>query len=312
MKKVVAALLLALWGTSAPAAGLLGRLEHGSWFKGGNKIAVVPVEGAILDTRETVRWMRTLGKDVPGLKAVVLDINSPGGAVAPSQELYAAVRRLQDEGVKVVAALGSVAASGGYYAACPADRIVAEEGTLTGSIGVLMEVGSAKKLMDKVGVHLETIKSGRFKDTGSFFRDMKPEERAVLQGVIDDVYDQFVSAVAESREGALARSMQAQGLSRRQPDPGAVKEYVKMLADGRVYSGRQALKLGLVDELGDFQQAVDSAAKLAGIQGEPVLVTRRRHASWAEMLGSLTHLDLLSHLTELAPKPGLQLLYQAW
>jgi protease-4 len=273
---------------------------------GGNKVAVVPIDGPIVDARDTVRWLRSLGRDVPGLKAVVLAIDSPGGGVAASQELFNAVKRLQDDGKKVVVSMGSVAASGGYYAACPADRILADPGTLTGSIGVILEVGSAEQLMKKVGLKFETVKSGRYKDSGGFFRDLRPDERAVLQQVIDDVYDQFVSAVAESRSGPLARAM-----GEKNPSPEEVKGYVRKLADGRVYSGRQAWDLGLVDELGDLQDAIRVAAELSGIKGEPRVITERRRTGLADMLSGLLHLDPLKSL-EPALSPGLRLSYKAW
>jgi protease-4 len=298
----------AAWGS--PFFGKL--LERGkAAFKpsGGNKVAVVPIEGPIMDVRETVRWMRTLGRDVPGLKAVVLAIDSPGGGVAASQDLYIAVKRLRDEGKKVVVSMGSVAASGGYYAACPADRILAHQGTLTGSIGVIMETGSAAKLMDKIGVRFDAVKSGRYKDTGSPFRDMRPDEKAVLQGCIDDVYDEFVEAIVESRREPLSKVLRKE--TGKAPTDADVEEYVRRLGDGRIYSGRQAWRLGLVDEMGDLQDAIRVAGELAGIKGEPQVITQRHRATFAEMLG-LSKLSFFSSLQPFIPGAGTALSFKAW
>jgi protease IV len=211
--------------------------------------------------------------------------------------------------------MGSVAASGAYYLACPADQIFASPGTLTGSIGVYVEKASAKKLLDKVGLKFEVIKSGRFKDTGTFSRDYSPEEKIYLQRVIDDVYDQFVSAVAEEREGELSDAMKKQGLALGAKGPALrlkVKRYVKGLADGRIFTGREALELGLVDHLGDLEDAIDAAAKLAGIEGEPDVVSPRVRVTWAEYLTGLSQTDLKSFLHSIAPGQGLSISYRAW
>jgi protease-4 len=305
---VLVAVSAAAWG-----APFLSRwMEKGkAAFKanGGNKVAVVTLDGPILDVRETVRWLRTLGRDVPGLKAVVLAIDSPGGGVAASQELYDAVRRLKDDGKKVVVSMGSVAASGGYYAACPADRILAHPGTLTGSIGVIMETGSASRLMDKIGLKFDSVKSGRYKDTGTLFRDMRQDEKEVLQGVIDDVYDQFVGAIVESRHDALARVLRRE--NGENPTASEIRGYVRDLADGRIYSGRQAWNLGLVDEMGGLQDAIRVAGELAGIKGEPQVITQKHRASFAEILG-LSRLSLFSSLQPLIPGSGTKISYSAW
>jgi len=187
---------------------------------------------------------------------VVVRIQSPGGVVGPTQEIYDAIRQLRERGKPVVASMGSVAASGGYYLAAASTRIVANPGTLTGSIGVIMQLAEIEGLLRKVGVRYEVIKAGRFKDSGSFARPMTPEERAVLQAILDDMHDQFVTAIADGRRLA--------------------KERVRALADGRVYSGRMAKELGLVDALGGLDEAIRLAGELGGIPGKPRVVRPRR------------------------------------
>lgn len=237
---------------------------------GGAKVAVVEVEGIIgtdlqrgLDTESLVR---TLGeyRDDPAVRAVVLRINSPGGVVAPTQEIFTAVRRLREAKKPVVASLGSVAASGGYYVAVSADRIYASPGTLTGSIGVVMQMANLEGLLKKVGVEYVVVKAGAYKDVGNMARAMTPEERRILQALLDDVYDQFIGAVAEGR-----------GL-----DPQAVRAF----AEGRIYSGRQAQSLKMVDDLGGLEDAIEAAAKMAGLPAKPKVIYPRRRFSLRELL----------------------------
>ncbi len=217
----------------------------------GAKVGIVEVTGVITDARKTVDWIDQLRKN-KSVKAVVIRVDSPGGAVGPSQEMFEAVKKLRKAGKRVVISMGSVAASGGYYLSMGGDTIMANAGTLTGSIGVIMQMPVVKKLADKIGIGMETIKSGKMKDVGNMFREMTPEERAYLQSAIDDTYEQFVEAVAEGRHMTV--------------------EQVKVLADGRVYTGRQAKMNGLVDLLGTYDDAIRLAAKLGGISGEPKLV----------------------------------------
>jgi protease-4 len=222
---------------------------------GGNRVAVVQIEGLIVDADRVVRELGDYGED-PSIRAVVVRIQSPGGVVGPTQEIYDAIRRVRNEGKPVVASMGSVAASGGYYLAAAATRIIANPGTLTGSIGVILQLAEIEGLLRKVGVRYEVIKAGRFKDSGSFARPMTPEERAVLQVVLDDMHDQFVTAIAEGRR--------------------LDKDRVRNLADGRVYSGRMAKDLGLVDALGGLDDAIRLAGDLGGIPGKPRVVRPRR------------------------------------
>ena len=228
----------------------------------GEKIAVVKIEGVILDSKDIIEELRE-HRENKSVKAILLRIDSPGGAVAPSQEIYSEVLKIRDEGKKkIVTSMGSVAASGGYYIASASDKIVANPGSVTGSIGVILELANVSGLMKKVGVESVVIKSGKFKDVGSLFRTMMPEERELLQGVIDDTYDQFVEAVSAGR--------------------GINKEDLIPIADGRVFTGRQAKKLGLVDELGSMQDAVKITADLAGIKGEPDLIEKKKKVSILE------------------------------
>lgn len=214
------------------------------------KVGVVRIEGVITDSREIIEQIDELADD-DGIRAVVLRIDSPGGGVAASQEIYQAVRKLQIK-KKVIVSMGSVAASGGYLIATAADRIVANPGTVTGSISAVMHFADVQELMKKVGVRSSVIKSGKFKDIGSPVRDMTAEEKQLIQGIVDDIYDQFVRTISEDRKIPL--------------------EKILSLADGRIFSGRQALHLKLVDELGGLQDAVLLAGRLAGIEGKPAVV----------------------------------------
>ena len=239
---------------------------------GGAKVAVVEVEGIIggdaargLDSDGVIRVLGEY-RDDPAVRAVVLRINSPGGVVAPTQEIFTAVRRLREAKKPVVASLGSVAASGGYYVAVAADRIYASPGTLTGSIGVVMQLANLEGLLKKVGVEYVVVKAGAYKDVGNIARAMTPEERRILQALLDDVYDQFVTAVAEGRS----------------LDPQVVRGF----AEGRIYSGRQAQGLKMVDELGGLEEAIEAAAKMAGLPAKPRVIYPRRRFSLRGLLSN--------------------------
>jgi protease-4 len=231
-----------------------------------DRIALVRLEGVILDSQSTVTELKRFGEN-PTIKAIVLRIDSPGGGVVPSQEIYDAVQRVRNKNSKaVIASMGTVAASGGYYIAAATDRIIANPGTLTGSIGVIMETANVEGLLKKIGIEGIVIKSGKFKDVGSPLRKMSDEEHALLQSVMDDVHKQFIDAVAEGR----AMDVSA----------------VQALADGRVFTGRQAKEMKLVDELGNLEDAIQLAADLAGIEGEPKVVEPRRRFSIRELMES--------------------------
>ena len=279
---------------------------------GPGRIAILPIDGEIVDSSWVVRWLKRYGQDVHGVKAVVIALDTPGGGVAPSQEINEAIGRLRDNGVVVVASMGSTAASGGYYVASACDEIVANPGTITGSIGVIMETVHAEELLKKVGAKFETIKSGQFKDSGSPYRDMNPKERALFQAAIDDVCDQFVTAVAQGRHDPLAAVLAKQpGHASAKPSDAEVKAYAKSLADGRIYTGRQALKLGLVDSLGSLDDAIDRAADLAGLD-DPEVVTIREPRSLAEVFTGMSKADwkALARSTFEASSPSFKFLYR--
>jgi len=219
----------------------------------GEKIGVVEVKGAIVSSGEIIQRIIHLRED-NSIKAVVLRVDSPGGGVGPSQEIYTEVQKLSEK-KPVVVSMGSVAASGGYYIAVPAQQIVANPGTITGSIGVIMEFTNFQELLQKIGLKSQVVKSGEHKDIGSPVRPMTSADRQILQSLIDDVHSQFVLAVAQGRNLPL--------------------EKAGLLADGRIYTGKQALEAGLVDELGNMQDAIDIAAHLAGIDGKPRVVYPR-------------------------------------
>ena len=252
---IVALFLVTVWV-------LMTVLEDGA-LPGGPKVAVVEVQGVIVDADTIVRELREHA-DNPAVRAVVLRVNSPGGVVAPTQEIFSAVQRVRQSGKPVVASLGSVAASGGYYVAVAADRIYANPGTLTGSIGVVMQMANIEGLLKKVGVEYVVVKAGALKDVGNFSRSMTAEERRVLQALLDDVYSQFVGAVVEGRK--------------------LDERTVKGLADGRLYSGQQARALQMVDELGGFEEAILAAARLGGVPGRPKLILPRRRFSLMDLL----------------------------
>jgi len=255
----------------------------GERFTFGKTVAVVDVRGVISDAADTVDALDHLRQQDATI-GVVLRIDSPGGAVAPSQEIYDAVWRLRAR-KPVVASLGNVAASGGYYVASAADVVVADPGTLTGSIGAIMEVQNVATLAEKVGVSQTVVKSGRFKDVGQPLRAVTDEERVLLQRMVDDVLGQFIDAVARGRGMEAGRT--------------------RALPDGRLYSGAQARDVGLVDELGGLADATRVAWSRAGQTGEPRVshVRMRGRPWWLDLLG-------LARLPDLLAPGGLLFLYR--
>lgn len=213
-------------------------------------IAIVEVNGMITDSNEVIKQLH-YARDENNIKAVVLRVDTPGGVVGPTQEIYEEITKLKK--VKpVVVSMGSVAASGGYYIAAPANIIFANPGTITGSIGVLMKLANLQTLLDKVGVKSFVLKSGEFKDTGSPVRPITSQDKIILQGIIESMYKQFVVAVSEGRNIPIKK--------------------VQELADGRIFTGEQAKQLKLVDKLGNLQDAIDEAAKMTGIKHKPKIV----------------------------------------
>jgi protease-4 len=249
----------------------------------GERIAIVRIEGMIMDSKDAIDEIKEYVKD-PSIKALILRIDSPGGAVAPAQEIYEEVKKAVSK-KKVVVSMGTVAASGGYYIASSATKIIANPGTLTGSIGVIMEIPNIEGLMNKLGIKTEVVKSGRHKDIASVFRGIRKEEREILQGVLDNVHEQFIKAVAEGRRMPI--------------------NDVKKIADGRIFTGEQALKKGLIDELGNLEDAINTAAKLAGIKGEPAIVSKKGRFSIIDLLRG----KISGELTDILPTVKVKYLF---
>jgi protease-4 len=238
---------------------------------GGDRIAVIPIEGVIFNSKTVNEHLKNYGSD-PRVKAILLRINSPGGGVAASQEIYDQIKWVRQEKKKpVVVSMGPVAASGGYYIAAGADKIFANPGTITGSIGVIAEWVNYGELLKWARLKPEVIKSGEFKDVGSPTRELTPEERVYLQGIINQLYNQFVDVVVEGRR--------------------MTREQVLQLADGRIYTGEDAKRENLVDELGGYEVALKATAEMVGIKGEPNVVTPPK-PNVGSLLDLLTRTDL--------------------
>ena len=260
---------------------------------GGERIAVVYLEGLIFDSKTINEQLKMYGDD-PRVKAILLRMDTPGGGVAASQELADQVKWVRTEkGKKVVISMGSVGASGGYYIACAADKIYANPGTITGSIGVIAEWVNYGNLLKWAQMQPEVIKSGEFKDVGSPTREISPKERQYLQGLINQMFEQFVSAVAEGRKEQLTR------------------DQIKVLSDGRVYTGEEAFREKLIDGLGNYDAVLKATAELVGIRGEPQVVTppKPRRGSILDLLTATDLGGLLSNHTLQVPGSTLQFEY---
>ena len=265
--KLVAATVLVWLAVAGVFLLVIGGARTGEGSSGGSlfgpRVAIVELEGIITDVDDIVRELKS-HRENPSVRAVVIRINSPGGVVGPTQELHDAILKTRQAGKPVVASLGSVAASGGYYTAVACDQIYANPGTLTGSIGVIMQLANVEQLMKKVGVEYVVVKAGAFKDVGNMGRAMTPEERRTLQALLDDVHAQFIGAVAAGRK--------------------LDREEVVRFADGRVFSGTQAKALKMVDALGGLEDAVLAAGKLAGLPSPPSVIQPKRHFSIMDLL----------------------------
>ncbi|MFH0792607.1 MAG: signal peptide peptidase SppA, partial [bacterium] len=248
-------------------------------------------------------------RDNPHIRGIVVRIDSPGGTVGAAQEIYSEIKKVREKGKFVFASMANTAASGGYYVACAADEIYANPGTVTGSIGVILESMNYQELIQKIGVDFRVVKSGEHKDILSPTRPITEDEKRILQGLINNVYEQFVDAILEGRSVPLNTSMRAIGNSSgnfedfltsssatqvvskaksqpvREISDEALRAFVHSIADGRIYSGEQAYRLGLVDRLGTLEDAIEAAAKRAGIEGEPRIVRYRRKPSIFDLIG---------------------------
>jgi len=299
---VLGVVIVLVVGTCAGTVVLVA-LATGGGMGLGEAVAIVQVEGAILSgsppvspfeeggaySDQIVEHLEQAQEDA-SVKAIVLRVNSPGGSVVASDEIYQKILEVEKP---IVVSMGELAASGGYYVSAPADVIMANPATLTGSIGVITQMPNLEELLEKIGVEVVVIKSGIHKDEGSPFREMTEEEKAIWQSIIDEAYGQFVAIVAEGRD--------------------LPEEEVREIADGRIYTGKQAMELGLVDELGNLPEAIDRAAELGGIEGEPRLVEYHRPPTLFEtffgsLVGPFQPFDL-ARLLDLEGRPSLQYLY---
>ena len=261
----------------------IGRYSGGksNRFAFGDKIAIVEVKGVITQSSGVIEELQQYLED-ERVKAIILRVDSPGGGVGPSQEIYREIMKIKSK-KKVVTSMGSVAASGGYYIACASDLIVANPGTITGSIGVIMQFSNFEELLKKIGIKGVVLKSGEHKDIGSPFREMTPEEKRIMQEVLDNVHQQFIQAVAEGRK--LDRSK------------------VVQIADGRILTGEQAKNLGLVDQMGNLQDTIDITAKMVGIVGKPnVLYPKKRLSIWEFLMR-----DMASAIIDVLNEKGYEL-----
>lgn len=238
----------------------------------GEKIGVVEINGVIAESKDAMEDIVKFKED-EGIKGVIIRINSPGGSVGPSQEIYSEVKKLRGK-KKVYISMGSVCASGGYYIAIAGEKIYAVPATITGSIGVIMEHMIIEDLFKKIGLQSNTIKSGAFKDAGSPFRKMKDEEKAYFQGILDSIHEQFIKTVADERKIPV--------------------DTAKKLADGRVFTGTQAKDLKLIDQIGTFYDTVDDLKKALDIKGKPVLVYGKKPFSLLKWLISSMSREVIS------------------
>ena len=233
------------------------------WKSPSGEIALVRIQGMLMDSQNIVRQLSNYRHN-PNVRGIVLRIDSPGGAVAPAQEIYNEIMKLKADHKTVYVSMGTVAASGGYYIACAANYVLANPGTLTGSIAAVMAFSNIEELTDKIGIKPIIIKSGKYKDVGSPLRGMKPEERKLLQSVVDDVHQQFVQAVAKGR--------------------GLPVSEVNEIADGRIMTGQQALTLKLVDEMGGLEKTIELLAKKIGVEGRPKVIEEKEKTPFFDWL----------------------------
>jgi len=281
--------------------GLFGDDDRSSakWTSLSRSIAMVRIDGPIMPGADFDFWMKTLRsfEDDDNVKGIILRIDSPGGSVATSQELYDEILKLKQprgthRGKKVFVSMSDLAASGAYYISAAADRIIANRGTLTGSIGVISSMYKVEELAEKVGVKVEVIKTGRFKDSGSMFRPMTDDERKVFDLLLNSAYEQFIKDILDQREAQLSQAFAKfpdadyATYQFKKPENGTARDFLLQLADGRVYTGEQAIKLGLVDELGALDYAISSLAKELHIQPKSTVYEPRRKVGFFDKLSS--------------------------
>jgi protease-4 len=255
----------------------------------GEKIGVIEIDDIIIESERPVEQIKKF-RDDKSIKAIILRVNSPGGGVAASQEIYEEVRKTRESGKIIVVSMGSIAASGGYYISCGSNLIVANPGTVTGSIGVIAQFISIKDLADKLGIEETTIKSGELKDAGDPFKKMSEKDKAYMQDLVNNIFAQFTDVVVKERK--------------------INRDTLMKYADGRVFTGVQAKQLGLIDSLGTFEDAIRITARLAGIEGEPRIVKERRRFSWIERMLGTSFEDITDIQKRLFKEPILQYRYK--
>lgn len=282
---VFVAVAFLVFAAAIKSTGSSEYYTHGS----GDKIALVEINDVIMSSENTVEQIKKYRED-KSIKAIILRINSPGGGVAASQEIYEEVKKTRESGKPIVVSMGSIAASGGYYIAVGSNLIVANPGSLTGSIGVIAEFVTIKDLADKLGIKENTFKSGELKDAGNPFRDVNEQDKAYFQDVIDNSFGQFLDVVARNRKMDI--------------------EKLRPYANGRVFTGLQAKEIGLIDSLGTFEDAIRITSKLAGIEGEPRIVRERKKFSFFEKIIGAKMEDVTELKNKLFNEPILQYKFQ--
>jgi protease-4 len=273
---------IALFAFSAAIRFTGGEYTYGG---SGDKIAIVEINDVIMSSERTVEQIKKYRQD-KSIKAIIIRMNTPGGGVAASQEIYEEVKKTRDSGKIIVVSMGSLAASGGYYISMGANLIVANPGTLTGSIGVIAQFMNIKDLAEKLGINETTIKSGELKDAGSPFREMNEKDKEYFQDVVDNSFGQFLDVVAKERK--------------------MDKEKLMQYANGRVFTGLQAKQYGLIDSLGTFEDAVRITSQMAGIEGEPRLIREKKRISFFETIIGGTVEDVTGIKQKLFEEPILQ------
>lgn len=259
---------------------LIGYQLIDSSYVAAPSIGIVEVNGVILESEPIIKKLRILEND-PSVIGIIIHINSPGGAVSPSQEIYSEILRLKKQ-KKVYASISSTAASGGYYIAISADKLYANPGSMIGSIGVIIQTFNIKGLLDKIGIQSQVVKAGKNKDIGSMFREMNSEDKELLESVVNDTHIQFIEAVAQNRSLDF--------------------EKVKEIADGRVFTGKQAKDRGLIDELGSFRESIEQLKADLNVKGQIKLTYP---SDKEEILDSLLELESLFNLKKAVHQSGL-------
>lgn len=252
---------------------------------GKKQIALINIEGEISNNLHIMELLN-LYSNMKSVKAIILRINSPGGSVGSSQEIYRQIKKVKEKGKIVVSSISDVGASGAYYIAMAADKIYVNPGTITGSIGVIINYINAEKLLGKIGVDFVTVKSGKYKDAGSFSRQASEEEKRLFQKLIDDVLEQFINDIAESRFKQIISVAQIKEKDEKKAIE-LVKKYIKNnIADGRIITGLEAKKLGLVDEIGNIDDAIEATASMLGITGRPLVLSEKKRTGFASWFDS--------------------------